>query len=307
VKSIVNGTTTAHVGAHYEKNVNTGEVTKYYTFGGQRVAMRKGSTLNWLHSDPLGSASLATNASGGVVLNSEQRYTPFGSPRLNATGLQNKFTFTGQRSFMDEVGLMDYNARMYSPLIGRFISADTIVPRLTDPQSLNRYSYVRNAPLSRIDPTGHIDDCVGIACATEHIGKAIRVVRTPAYRPQGWSGFDTSSLDVTQELTKQMKSHACDSCAEVQYIRSGFKQSWDVGMERFVARVRAGGMFDFKPEFQAKNIREVNFGGRVRDADTVANIFFGFCSRPQRMTNKRGRKAEIDGEPPTKRAAFLIG
>jgi hypothetical protein len=26
-------------------------VTKYYYFGGQRVAMRKGSTLNWLHGD----------------------------------------------------------------------------------------------------------------------------------------------------------------------------------------------------------------------------------------------------------------
>jgi hypothetical protein len=87
VKSIVNGITTAHVGSHYEKNITTSGVTKYYTFGGQRVAMRKGSTLNWQHSDHLGSASLATNASGGAVPNSEQRYTPFGSLRLNASGL----------------------------------------------------------------------------------------------------------------------------------------------------------------------------------------------------------------------------
>jgi hypothetical protein len=31
------------------------------------------------------------------------------------------------------------------------------VPSPSDPQSLNRYSYVRNSPLNRIDPSGHVD------------------------------------------------------------------------------------------------------------------------------------------------------
>ncbi|MCZ7672026.1 MAG: hypothetical protein M5U34_35320 [Chloroflexi bacterium] len=47
------------------------------------------------------------------------------------------------------------NARFYLPALGRFASADTIVPNPTNPQSLNRYSYVRNSPLNMIDPTGH--------------------------------------------------------------------------------------------------------------------------------------------------------
>jgi hypothetical protein len=47
--------------------------------------------------------------------------------------------------------------REYLPSLGRWLSADTIVPRADDPQSLNRFSYVRNSPLSRIDPTGHAD------------------------------------------------------------------------------------------------------------------------------------------------------
>jgi hypothetical protein len=35
-------------------------MTKYYAFGGQRVALRTSSgTLNWLHSDHLGNVSLA--------------------------------------------------------------------------------------------------------------------------------------------------------------------------------------------------------------------------------------------------------
>jgi hypothetical protein len=41
------------------------------------------------------------------------------------------------------------------PDIGRFASADTIVPDPANPQSYNRYSYVENRPLNFSDPTGH--------------------------------------------------------------------------------------------------------------------------------------------------------
>jgi RHS repeat-associated protein len=64
--------------------------------------------------------------------------------------------FTGQRS--DSTGLMYYRARYYAQGLGRFISADTIVPQASDPQSWNRYSYTRNNPINRIDPTGHMDE-----------------------------------------------------------------------------------------------------------------------------------------------------
>ena len=48
------------------------------------------------------------------------------------------------------------NARYYVPGIARFASADTIVPKPTNPQSFNRYTYVGNRPLSLVDPTGHV-------------------------------------------------------------------------------------------------------------------------------------------------------
>jgi hypothetical protein len=41
--------------------------------------------------------------------------------------------------------------------LGRFIQADTLVPDPADPQSLNRFAYVRNNPLNRIDPGGQAD------------------------------------------------------------------------------------------------------------------------------------------------------
>ncbi|AKG53329.1 hypothetical protein DGWBC_0653 [Dehalogenimonas sp. WBC-2] len=60
--------------------------------------------------------------------------------------------FTGQK--LDSTGLYYYNARYYDPIIGRFISADTLVQNFTNPQTLNRYSYTSNNPLKYVDPTG---------------------------------------------------------------------------------------------------------------------------------------------------------
>ena len=47
------------------------------------------------------------------------------------------------------------NARYYDTTLGRFVSADTIVPSAGNPQSLNRYSYVLNNPVKYVDPSGH--------------------------------------------------------------------------------------------------------------------------------------------------------
>jgi hypothetical protein len=56
---------------------------------------------------------------------------------------------------------MYYNARYYDSAIGRFTQPDTIIPDQFNPQSLNRYSYVRNNPVRYTDPMGHCDpdDC----------------------------------------------------------------------------------------------------------------------------------------------------
>lgn len=56
---------------------------------------------------------------------------------------------------MAGLGIYDYGARFYSPRLGRFLSPDTIVPGHTNPQNLNRFSYVTNNPLRYTDPTVH--------------------------------------------------------------------------------------------------------------------------------------------------------
>jgi hypothetical protein len=47
---------------------------------------------------------------------------------------------------------------MYDAYLGRFVSPDTVVPDFSNPQSLNRYSYVNNRPINFNDPSGHVFD-----------------------------------------------------------------------------------------------------------------------------------------------------
>ncbi len=69
--------------------------------------------------------------------------------------------FTGQRE-MAGLGIYQFGARFYSPKMGRFLSADSIVPQPFNPQSLNRYTYALNNPIRYNDPTGHwIDEGCG--------------------------------------------------------------------------------------------------------------------------------------------------
>lgn len=56
-----------------------------------------------------------------------------------------------------DTGLYYYNARYYEPGLARFVQADTIVPNASNPQSYNRYAYVRNSPINFNDPTGHYE------------------------------------------------------------------------------------------------------------------------------------------------------
>ena len=154
VKKAQGGQTTVYVGAHFEKNLTSGQATNYYFLGGQRVAMKKAGTLYYLLSDYLGSTSVTYNpANGQSVI---QLYKPWGEPRWpNPSTLPTDYRFTGQRSEEATLGsLYDFQARTYSPRLSRFLSPDPIVPQPGDPQSLNRYSYTRNNPLVCRDPTG---------------------------------------------------------------------------------------------------------------------------------------------------------
>jgi len=76
---------------------------------------------------------------------------PYGESWYNAAGDKLMFT-TYER---DAESGNDYaQARSYVNRLGRFSSLDPLPGDISDPQSLNRYSYVRNMPVMLADPSG---------------------------------------------------------------------------------------------------------------------------------------------------------
>ena len=117
----------------------------------------------YLLSDHLGSTDVIVDAQGNVV--QSQAYDAWGMRTTTAddsTGTEytdnvNELTTEGYtgHEMDDEIGLINMNARLYDPYIGRFISADPVLPDPADLQAYNRYAYVLNNPMGFIDPTGN--------------------------------------------------------------------------------------------------------------------------------------------------------
>ncbi len=153
---------------NYEREVTDGgAVTERatYTIAGQMVAVRSAGVLYYTYTDHLGSVVAMSWLGGTYRDGSLARYDPFGNyrtwPGSNVNPTISDRGFTGHVHDntgaypTQNVGLIYMNARYYLPEVGRFISADTIVPEAGEPQSYNRYAYVENRPLNGIDPTGH--------------------------------------------------------------------------------------------------------------------------------------------------------
>lgn len=124
------------------------------------------------HVDHLGTPRIVTNASAERI--STHAYFPFGEEvtsllRQRARGWEHEepLRFTGherdglETTATEDAAYLDYmHARYYGPKWGRFLSVDPVLDikrSVKQPQSWNRYSYVINNPVNRIDPDGRVD------------------------------------------------------------------------------------------------------------------------------------------------------
>lgn len=119
----------------------------------------------YFHQDALGSSRAVSKPSGTVndIISKRFDYFPFGEAiiRNSAQGYGSPANplFTGKERDAG-TGLDYFGARYMSAAQGRFTSPDEplIDQHVSDPQSWNLYSYVRNNPLRYVDPNGF--ECV---------------------------------------------------------------------------------------------------------------------------------------------------
>jgi RHS repeat-associated protein len=158
-----------------EQHDAKGRIIARYVYGVGLIGREIGHTdrLQVYHFDSRGSTVAITDKSGRVK--DAYAYNPYGevaarqgsaNSRGRAWGTPtNPFTFLGRWGVVDDGnGLYHMGARYYAPELMRFIQKDPeFGGKLSDPQSLNRYSYAVGNPIQLIDPTGTyflIDDAI---------------------------------------------------------------------------------------------------------------------------------------------------
>ncbi len=157
-----------YLGGNYELDVDsTGMHERLYLGGGyydaSAVLMKKGDTSSvyFIHRDYLGSVLQIADAQGNIV--EENNFDAWGCRRNPST--QKAYTigtapklllgrgYTGHEH-LEMFGVINMNARLYDPVLGRFLTPDPYVQMLDFTQAFNRYSYCMNSPLCYVDENG---------------------------------------------------------------------------------------------------------------------------------------------------------
>jgi hypothetical protein len=209
------------------------------------------------------------------------------------------------------------NARYYLPQIGRFVSPDSIVPDPANPQSFNRYAYVRNNPINLSDPTGHME-CSGIQgeCGyptpvhnpsqssssptspggSSPAGKWIKTtlasvfdtvaVKAPRVQPAP-SSPGPGIVNLTEWLVGQMGQTAQSPVAQI--LHALWTLPGPAGQKALVLAswtrlVSTGAIWDFKSDIRESELPTrmddlIQLGNHAMNYQAVANIFYGFIGR----------------------------
>jgi RHS repeat-associated protein len=159
---------------------NSGDEGRIYWDGNQIAFRSLDGTTYFENQDWLGTERMRTNYMGAKAMNYSSLpwgdgYTPT-TIQSGGTPDQDTLHFA-QLDHDSESGTDHAQFRQYSSTQGRWMSPDPYDGSydITNPQSLNRYSYVLNNPLRSVDPSGldEVGDCPGEDCGSGNGGGGI--------------------------------------------------------------------------------------------------------------------------------------
>ena len=154
-----------YCGREYEHDLTTNTQYNYIYVGNTPIALYvQGDTnaMYTLHTNYIGSIEKITNTAGEIV--DSMSYTPFGQRRLYSDWSKTDTAkhlidrgFTGQQH-LDNFALINFNGRMYDPVLAHFLSPDPYIQSPENPLNYNRYAYCLFSPLQYVDPSGLLID-----------------------------------------------------------------------------------------------------------------------------------------------------
>ncbi len=209
---------------------DTNPVDSVFDAGGQRVAIQVGVDLinvlvydamgklvaeynsttisggtQYVMSDAQGSSRLVTSPQGVVL--SRHDYLPFGEDSLNAVGMRSSISGYGGTDALrkkyagmetnDATGMAHTLWREYDSFSARWTAPDPYNGSIdrNSPQSFNRYSYVDNDPLNKVDPSGLMLSDIGVY-QTSNPEVAAKVERALEQGIKNWVAQRNSSTDI---------------------------------------------------------------------------------------------------------------
>ncbi len=149
---------------------------------GNLLSRAEGSgARRYYHPDGLGTTLALTDGTGQVM--SSTLYDAWGNLRASGGNAPGKYQFTGAE-LDPTTGLYHMGARFYDATIGRWLREDPV--QVFKPNSLNFYTYVRNNPMTLLDPSGNCD----LVCKNEQRQAAAKAA-LELERQKGLRAVDT--------------------------------------------------------------------------------------------------------------------
>jgi RHS repeat-associated protein len=161
------GNVTIHVDPVYQVHRRAGgadTVTKYLLDDrGTAAAITTSQGVSYFRRDFKASNTHAFGTAGTVI--AEIAYGGFGERKVvSGAAFLPEYE---QRQWDAEIGLYNFGARYYDPMIGRFLTPDNQPGSddLLQPDAFNRFAFELNNPVNLVDPTGHAAWIAGLVLA----------------------------------------------------------------------------------------------------------------------------------------------
>jgi RHS repeat-associated protein len=170
---------------------NDGDEGRIY-WDGQQIAFRSiDGTTYFDHQNWMGTERMRTNYAGSTA--ASYMSLPYGDgyiPNIVTSGGDQDNLHFAQLDHDFESTTEHAQFRQYSPAQGHWMSPDPYSGsyNFSNPQSLNRYSYVSNMPLSFTDPTGQFGEGT-VACAAGPIACVGGLILTAIFDYEIFSNF----------------------------------------------------------------------------------------------------------------------